>query len=137
MKRWALIDGLSTTALGFAFPSREPLSGNAERSRNGFGVPAAGRVAVRVSQVLDGLVLNADALSQSAPGSRRLCLLHCPAEAFGIRVHAVECVIASVQICLCFAGRSFCRAGRSNHLAKKFSVPGNCGFNRGTDEIFL
>lgn len=137
MKGRALIDRLFATAVGFAFSSSEPLGGNAEGARNGFCVAAALRVAVWVSQVLDGLVLDADAQSQSAPRGRRFGLLHCPAEAFGVRVHAVECVIASMQMCLCFAGRSFCRAGRSDHLAKKFSAPRNCGFNRGTDEIFL
>jgi len=137
MEGRALIDWLFATAVGFAFSCREPLGGDAEGARDCIGVATAGGVAIRISQVLDRLVLNADELSQTAPGCRRFGLLHGPAEAFGVRVHAVECVIASVQMCLCFAGRSVCRARRNGCLAKKFSVAGNCGFNRGTDEIFL
>lgn len=109
MKSRALIDRLFSTAVGLAFSSSEPLGRNAKGARDGFGVAAALCVSVRVSQVLDGLVLDANTHSQRAPRGRRLCLLHGPAEAFGVRVHAVECVIASVQMCLCFAGRSFCR----------------------------
>lgn len=100
MKCRALIGRLTATAVGFAFSSSEPLGRNAKGARDGFGVAAAGRIAIRVSEVLDGLVLNADTHSQGAPRGRRICLLHGPAEAFGVRVHAVECVIASVQMCL-------------------------------------
>lgn len=137
LKCRALVRWEAATAVGFAFSRSEPLGRNAEGARNGFGVAATGRIAIRIREVLDGLVLDADEPSQGAPRGRRICLLHGPAEAFGVRVHAVECVIASVQMCLCFAGRSVCRAGRSERLAKKFSAPRNCGFNRGTDEIFL
>lgn len=112
MKCRALIGRRAAVAVGFALAGCEPVGVDAQGARDRFSVPAARGIAVGVSEVLDRLVLNTDALSQGAPRGRRLCLLHGPSEAFGVRVHAVECVIASVQMCLCFAGRSFCRAGR-------------------------